>query len=118
MKKLLLILLTYLLILTCSNSGTVKLPDKNLEIKDSIVYYKNTPYTGIVSGTDLNNNSARFKAEVKNGFLVSKERKELWGVELDLLWQFKNICDKYKITYDVTYIDNQNIFTYTFLFSE
>lgn len=30
-----------------------------------------------------------FEAEVKNGFLVSKERKELWGVELDLLWQFK-----------------------------
>lgn len=38
-----------------------------------------------------------FEAEVKNGFLVSKERKELWGVELDLLWQFKNICDKYHL---------------------
>lgn len=28
---------------------------------------------------------------------MSKERKELWGVELDLLWQFKNICDKYHL---------------------
>lgn len=40
-----------------------------------------------------------FEAEVKNGFLVSKERKELWGVELDLLQQFKNICDRYHLKY-------------------
>ena len=84
MKKLLLILLTYLLILTCSNSGTVKLPDKNLEIKDSIVYYKNTPYTGIVSGTDLNNNSARFKAEVKNGIIEGKV--ELLASDIDFIY--------------------------------
>ena len=43
------------------------------------------------------------------------EAKRGLGLGLNMV---KNICDKYKITYDVTYIDNQNIFTYTFLFSE
>lgn len=47
-----------------------------------------------------------FDAEVKNGFLVSKERKELWGVELDLLQQFKNICDRYHLKY---YLDGGDI---------
>ena len=88
MKKLLLILLTYLLVLTCSNSGTVKLPDKNLEVRDDIVYYKNEPYTGTISGTDINNNSAGFKAEIKNGIVDGKV--ELLASDIDFIY---NISD-------------------------
>ena len=40
-----------------------------------------------------------FKEESQNGFLISKTRKELWAIELDLLWQFRKICEKYKLTY-------------------
>ena len=84
MKKLLLILLTYLLVLTCSNSRTIKLPDKNLGIIDDIIYYKNEPYTGILSGTDINNNSARFKAEIKNGIVEGKV--ELLASDIDFIY--------------------------------
>ena len=72
MKKILLIFLTYLLILTCSNSKPVKLPDKNLEIKENLIYYKNTLYTGEITGKDLSNNSASFKTSVKNGKIDGK----------------------------------------------
>lgn len=40
-----------------------------------------------------------FKEEVRNGFLVSKNRKELWAIELDLLDQFRQICKKYNLAY-------------------
>ena len=88
MKKLLLIFLVYLLALTCSNSRTIKLPDKNLEVRDDIVYYKNEPYTGTVSGTDINNNSAGFKAEIKNGIVDGKV--ELLASDIDFIY---NISD-------------------------
>ena len=84
MKKLLLIFLVYLLALTCSNSRTIKLPDKNLEVRDDIIYYKNEPYTGTVSGTDINNNSARFKAEIKNGIVDGKV--ELLASDIDFIY--------------------------------
>ena len=88
MKKLLLIFLIYLLALTCSNSGTIKLPDKNLEVKDDTIYYKNEPYTGVLSGTDINNNSARFRAEIKNGIVEGKV--ELLASDIDFIY---NISD-------------------------
>ena len=88
MKKLLLIFLVYLLALTCSNSRTIKLPDKNLEVRDDIIYYKNEPYTGTVSGTDINNNSAGFKAEIKNGIVDGKV--ELLASDIDFIY---NISD-------------------------
>ena len=88
MKKLLLIFLVYLLALTCSNSRTIKLPDKNLEVRDNIVYYKNEPYTGTVSGTDINNNSARFKAEIKNGIVDGKV--ELLASDIDFIYNISN----------------------------
>ena len=88
MKKLLLIFLVYLLALTCSSSGTIKLPDKNLEVRDNIVYYKNEPYTGTVSGTDINNNSARFKAEIKNGIVDGKV--ELLASDIDFIYNMSD----------------------------
>ena len=99
MKKLLLIFLTYLLVLTCSNSRTVKLPDKNLEIKDNTVYYKNELYTGIVSGTDRNNNSARFKAEIKNGIVDGKV--ELLASDIDFIY---NVSDG-KLNGEISILD-------------
>ena len=88
MKKLLLIFLVYLLALTCSNSRTIKLPDKNLEVRDDIIYYKNEPYTGTVSGTDINNNSARFKAEIKNGIVDGKV--ELLASDIDFIYNMSD----------------------------
>ena len=99
MKKLLLIFLTYLLVLTCSNSRTVNLPDKNLEIKDNTVYYKNELYTGIVSGTDRNNNSARFKAEIKNGIVDGKV--ELLASDIDFIY---NVSDG-KLNGEISVLD-------------
>ena len=99
MKKLLLIFLTYLLVLTCSNSRTVKLPDKNLEIKDNTVYYKNELYTGIISGTDRNNNSARFKAEIKNGIVDGKV--ELLASDIDFIY---NVSDG-KLNGEISILD-------------
>ncbi len=61
-------------------------------------------------GNPIQNNHKVFEKNYRE----NKAKRGL-GLGLNMV---KNICDKYKITYDVTYIDNQNIFTYTFLFSE
>ena len=37
--------------------------------------------------------------EVRDGYKVTKEYKELWAVELDLLAEFIRVCDKYDIKY-------------------
>ena len=99
MKKLLLVFMFYLLVLTCSNSKTVILPDKNLEIKNDIVYYKNLPYTGIITGTDFNNNSAEFKTEVKNGIIDGKV--ELLASDIDFIY---NISDG-KLNGEISVLD-------------
>jgi len=61
-------------------------------------------------GNPIQNNHKVFEKNYRE----NKAKRGL-GLGLNMV---KNICDKYKITYDVTYIDNQNIFTYTFLFSK
>ncbi len=40
-----------------------------------------------------------FEPETKNDFLVTQERKELWACLLDLLRQFKKVCDNNNLTY-------------------
>ena len=37
--------------------------------------------------------------EERNGFLVTRERKKLWIVILDLFLEFKRVCDKYGLRY-------------------
>ena len=54
------------------------------KITDDIIYYKNEPYTGTLSGTDINNNSARFKAEIKNGIVEGKV--ELLASDIDFIY--------------------------------
>ena len=77
----------------------MKLPDKNLEIKDNTVYYKNELYTGIISGTDRNNNSARFKAEIKNGIVDGKV--ELLASDIDFIY---NVSDG-KLNGEISILD-------------
>ena len=77
----------------------MNLPDKNLEIKDNTVYYKNELYTGIVSGTDRNNNSARFKAEIKNGIVDGKV--ELLASDIDFIY---NVSDG-KLNGEISVLD-------------
>ena len=40
-----------------------------------------------------------FKEEVRCEFLVTKERKRLWGVLLDMLLKIDDVCKKYNLTY-------------------
>lgn len=40
-----------------------------------------------------------FQEETRNGFFITKKRKEIWAVELDLLAQFDRVCRKYNLTY-------------------
>ena len=37
------------------------------------------------------------EGEMRDGFFVSSEMKEVWAVEFDLLFEFMRICDKYNI---------------------
>lgn len=39
------------------------------------------------------------KSEVRDGYLVSKEMKEIWQVQLDLFEQFVKVCDRHNIDY-------------------
>lgn len=38
------------------------------------------------------------ESETRDGFLVSKERKEIWAVELDLYLELIRVCDKFGLT--------------------
>ena len=40
-----------------------------------------------------------FEEEVRCGFLVTKERKKIWAVELDLLLQLDRVCKKHNLSY-------------------
>lgn len=42
-----------------------------------------------------------FDEEIRNGFTVTKERKQLWAVELDLLNKFDSVCRKHGLKYCV-----------------
>lgn len=37
--------------------------------------------------------------EVRDGIIVTKEKKEVWAVQIDLFCEFKRICDKYNLRY-------------------
>lgn len=43
------------------------------------------------------------KEEVKNDFLVTKERKKLWAVILDIISEFNRVCKKYGFKYYLFY---------------
>ena len=38
-----------------------------------------------------------YEEEFRNDFLVTRERKEIWAVELDLLYNLLKVCEKYDI---------------------
>ena len=40
-----------------------------------------------------------FEEELRNDYLVSKEMKEIWAVELDLLKAFQEVCEKHHLIY-------------------
>ena len=40
-----------------------------------------------------------FKSEMRDGFEILTDRKEVWAVEMDLLSKFIEICNKYGLTY-------------------
>ena len=43
-----------------------------------------------------------FEEELKCGFLISKERKKIWAVLLDLLIKFDSVCKEHHLTYCFT----------------
>lgn len=40
-----------------------------------------------------------FSAEIKGGFLISREKKEIWAYQLDMLYVVQEICKKHNIPY-------------------
>lgn len=40
-----------------------------------------------------------FNAEIRDGYFVSRERKNLWAIQLDMLYKVQQICKKYNIKY-------------------
>ena len=46
-----------------------------------------------------------FEEEVRCGFSVTKERKKIWAVLLDLLIKFDRVCKKHGLT-DYVYIES------------
>ena len=49
--------------------------------------------------TELQFSEDWFIPETRNGFFVDQERKEVWAIELDMLYQVQKICTKYNIPY-------------------
>ncbi|MBO5167933.1 MAG: LicD family protein [Phascolarctobacterium sp.] len=44
-----------------------------------------------------------YKEEYRSGYLVTRDIKELWAIELDLLVKFDEVCRKYQIRYFLAY---------------
>ena len=44
-----------------------------------------------------------YEEEEKCGSLITKEEKKIWAIELDLLNEFKRICDKYNLKWYIAY---------------
>ena len=40
-----------------------------------------------------------FEEEVRCDFMVTKERKKIWAIELDLLRELDRVCKKYNLVY-------------------
>lgn len=40
-----------------------------------------------------------FEEEVRSGFIVTKQRKELWAVQLDLIYEFDRVCKSHDLKY-------------------
>ena len=49
--------------------------------------------------TRLNIPASFFDEEVRNDFLVTREVKKLWAVELDLLAELDRVCKKHGLKY-------------------
>lgn len=48
---------------------------------------------------DLNIPEEYFIDEFKSGFYVSSKRKQVWGIELDIMNKIQKVCEKYNIKY-------------------
>ena len=44
-----------------------------------------------------------FKEEIRDGFLVTENRKKLWAILLDLLLKFDEVCKKHKLKYSLAF---------------
>ena len=51
----------------------------------------------------LNFSKDFYQEEVRHNFLVTKERKKIWAIELEILSVFDDICQKYNLRYFLTY---------------
>lgn len=40
-----------------------------------------------------------FNAEIRDGYFVSRETKEMWAIQLDMLYKVQQICQKHNIKY-------------------
>ena len=38
-----------------------------------------------------------FESEIRNGYEVTTKQKEIWAIELDMLYKFMNICNKHNL---------------------
>lgn len=91
-------------------SNAIKYATKNQLITINLFKNRDTVILEFKSfGNSIQNKHRVFEKNYREN-----EAKRGLGLGLNMV---KNICDKYKITYDVAYIENQNIFTYTFLIS-
>ena len=43
------------------------------------------------------------KEEIRDGFLVTEDRKKLWAILLDLLLKFDEVCKKHKLKYSLAF---------------
>ena len=46
---------------------------------------------------EFNMPSSFYEPEERYGFQITREKKELWAVELDLLYKFISICKKIRL---------------------
>ena len=60
-----------------------------------------TEGTGIMINTELRIDPEFLREEVRCGYTVTRQRKEMWAVELDLLMQLDRVCRKYGLSYCV-----------------
>ena len=90
MKRMILVFFAILFVMSCGKGKipeAVKLPDKNLEVKNGKVYYKGELFTGAVNAVDKYSDPefpGKFRADIKEGEIEGKV--ELLASDIDYIY--------------------------------
>lgn len=75
------------------------LPKYNYLLIRDIILHRPTRFEKTMVPIEIQLPESWYDSEIINGYFVSREKKELWAIELDMLAKLQKVCDKHKINW-------------------